>query len=100
MNKEITNEINQADADRRLDVIRLLNKKTKPNWRYCPRCNEKAIDRAMRICRNCGGVVLFQNDSSEFADKNMDHWFMWMTSISGVTGYFDKSYFKYIQTKY
>lgn len=74
----------------RFELARRLN----THWQYCPRCNKKAISREMRICNACRGVVLFQGDSSQFADERMDHWYMWHRSINGVLGWFDKSYWR------
>lgn len=70
-----------------------VNRKKKRSWKYCPRCNAKAVDRIYRKCMACGGRLHFQGDDCHQSNENMDYWFMFMTDSYGTTGWYSKDYF-------
>ena len=64
------------------------------DWRFCPRCNKKAINKEMRRCNACGGRVFWEYDTVGInnAIERMDGFFIWHRSINGIIGWFDQSY--------
>lgn len=74
----------------------LRNKKFKSNDRICPRCQSGyTIDKQMRICRECKGVVLWSRiDDGKFTIKTSDYPYIYHTSvITGITGWYPLDYF-------
>jgi hypothetical protein len=72
------------------------DKHTKADWRICPRCNEKAINRELRKCMKCKGVVFFNGDDSAIDDaiENKIGWFLWHKSVFNMReGYYYMGYF-------
>lgn len=62
--------------------------KLKRDWRFCPRCGKKTVNRSFRKCENCKGRLLFPGDDGNECIRTMEHFYMWHTAC-GVTGWFD-----------
>jgi hypothetical protein len=69
-----------------------INRNKKRDWRWCPRCNAKAVNKPLRKCLACGGRLIFDGDTGMEYNRRMDYWFIYHTDLYGITGWFSKDY--------
>ena len=58
----------------------------------CPRCNTPTVERDNRWCKNCKGRLFFQGDDCLHAVERKDGYYIWLTSINKLTGWFYMNY--------
>ena len=76
-------------------MINTLFHQSQASDEYCPRCNTKTVDKALRHCRKCKGMLYWSNiDDARISTEHRDHFYVWHKSIYGAEGWFDKSYFR------
>jgi len=69
--------------------------KEQADWRYCPRCGAREINRQLRRCNKCKGVVLWTAyDDGKLARERLDGVYLWHCSVyNRRKGWYDMSYF-------
>lgn len=66
----------------------------KRSWKYCPRCNVKAVNKDMRRCDACKGRLYFNGDSLDKSITEREGFYVWYRSeFSNIWGWYYQSYF-------
>lgn len=66
----------------------------KRDWRICPRCNVKAVNKENRCCMACKGKLIWYGDDANDFNETMTWWYMWYKPPFGPEAYYDKSFFR------
>jgi NADH pyrophosphatase NudC (nudix superfamily) len=73
-------------------MLNPIFKQKNADWRYCPRCNTPTVEKENRWCRNCKSRLFFQGDDCQYAVDRKDGYYIWLTSINKLTGWFYMNY--------
>ena len=72
-----------------------FNRRRVNNPKQCPRCGALKVNRAMRKCYQCNGVLQWTNvDDAKYAVARRDGIYFWHRSIfNGIEGWVSQDYF-------
>jgi hypothetical protein len=84
-------KINQSEYDLGSGYTK-LHRQHISDERICPRCKQRSVDKIMRKCKNCSGVLLWYFDDDSYFEQNHIDYYRWYKSIWGVEGYYHRTY--------
>jgi hypothetical protein len=103
----IIKEYNNMNKSDNIDIPKIdvstcsglsIDTSTKRDWHICPRCMKRKVNKVLRRCDACGGVLLFNCDESymEYCDNRGKDWYKWDHAIFNQTlwGWYHSTYYR------
>lgn len=67
---------------------------------FCPRCQQRAVNKAYRKCVNCDGILYWLGDDCLYAERNYIDYYIWLRNLEGIWGWYHSSFRNAITLKY